>query len=124
MLIVKSLYGLTTSAARWHEELSRTLHSMGFSPSKADSDIWMKDCGTHYEYICTWVDDIICSSKDPLALLTDFRLRANYTLKGVGEPRYYLGGDHGRVRSNLLPTESMPTFSLSAKAYILNVCEK
>ena len=30
MLIIKSLYGLTTSAARWYEELSRTLTKMGF----------------------------------------------------------------------------------------------
>ena len=74
--------------------------------------------------ISTWVDDSICSSKDPLALLTDFRMRANYTLKGVGEPRYYLGGDYGRVSSKLLPTESMATFYLSAKTYIMNVCEK
>ena len=56
MLVVKSLYGLTTSAARWHEELSKTLRSMGFTPTKADHDLWLKDCGTHYEYLCTWVD--------------------------------------------------------------------
>ena len=59
MLVVKSLYGLTTSAARWHEELSKTLRSMGFTPTKADHDLWLKDCGTHYDYLCTWVDDII-----------------------------------------------------------------
>ena len=59
MLVVKSLYGLTTSAARWHEELSKTLRSMGFTPTKADHDLWLKDCGTHYEYLCTWVDDMI-----------------------------------------------------------------
>ena len=28
MLVVKSLYGLTTSAARWHEELSKTLRRL------------------------------------------------------------------------------------------------
>ena len=52
MIIVKSLYGLITSAARWHEELSATLRAMGFTPSKADSDLWLKDYSTHYEYIC------------------------------------------------------------------------
>ena len=51
MLVLKSLYGLTTSAARWHEELSNTLRGMGFKPTKADHDLWIKDCGTHYWYL-------------------------------------------------------------------------
>ena len=42
MLIMKSLYRLTMSAARWHEELSKTLRAMGFEPTKADSDLWIK----------------------------------------------------------------------------------
>ena len=98
MIIVKSLYGLTTSAARWHEELSATLRAMGFVPSKADFDLWLKDCGTHYEYICCWVDDIICCSRNPQALLHEFIIQANNTLKGGGAPRYYLGGDYGRIK--------------------------
>ena len=35
---------------------------MGFEPSKADFDLWIKDFGTHYEYICVYVDDIIAAS--------------------------------------------------------------
>ena len=124
MIIVKSLYGLTTSAARWYEELSATLRAMGFHPSKADSDLWIKDCGTHYEYICSWVDDVICCSKDPAALLNKFRTRANYTLKGVGAPRYYLGGDYGRINNKRFTNEKGETCYLSAKTYIENVCEK
>ena len=112
------------SAARWHEELSQTLRSMGFEPTKADSDLWIKDCGTHYEYICTWVDDVIVSSKHPSALLDEFIIRAQYILKGIGAPRYYLGGDYGRVNSNLLPNKSKSTCYLSAKTYINNVCSK
>ena len=39
MLIVKSLYGLTTSAACWHEELSTSLRSLRFKPSYVDQDV-------------------------------------------------------------------------------------
>ena len=92
---------------------------MGYIPSKADSDLWMKDCGTHYEYICTWVDDILAASKDADAVLKQFIEKASYTLKGVGQPTYYLGGDFGRIRSKLLPRGS--TCYLSAKTYIENV---
>ena len=106
MLVVKSLYGLTTSAARWHEELSKTLRSMGFTPTKADHYLWLKDCGTHYEYLCTWVDDIIVASKDAKAILEEFKTKAKYTLKGVGTPSYYLGGNFGRLDTTLLPLQA------------------
>ena len=40
---------------------------MGFQPSKADPDIWMKptDDGQAYEYIAVYVDDLCVASKDP-----------------------------------------------------------
>jgi len=37
---------------------------MGFIPSKAERDIWMRDCGDHYEYIAVYVDDLLIASKD------------------------------------------------------------
>ncbi len=51
MIIDKGLYGLRSSGARFHEHLARKLRSMGFTPSKANSDLWIKDCQTHYEYV-------------------------------------------------------------------------
>jgi hypothetical protein len=43
-LLVIVLYGLQTSAARWHDCFADTLH------------VWMKDCSTpHYEFICVYV---------------------------------------------------------------------
>ena len=51
LIIYGSKYGLRSSAARWHEYLSETLGKMGFKPSKADPDLRIKDCGTHYEYV-------------------------------------------------------------------------
>ena len=116
MLVLKSLYSLTTFAARWHEELSKTLRGMEFTPTKADHHLWIKDCGTHYEYLCTWVDDIVVASKDAMAILNEFKIKAKYTLKGVGEPSYYLGGNFGRLNTTLLPGKKSTCF-LSARIY-------
>ena len=121
--ILKSLYGLTISDARWHEELSKSLRGMGFTPTKADHDLWFKNCGTHYHYLCTWVDDIVVASKDAVAILNEFKTKAKYTLKGVGEPSYYLGGNFGRITTIILPDKKSTCF-LSARTYIENVCEK
>jgi hypothetical protein len=62
---MKALYGLQTSGARFHEKFADTLMDMGFLPCKADPDVWMKDCGTHYEYVCVWVDNLAVMMKDP-----------------------------------------------------------
>ena len=64
---------------------------MGFKPSKADLDLWIRDKGTHYEYIGTYVDDLLIASKNPAKIIED--LKQCYILKGVGIPEYYLGAD-------------------------------
>ena len=67
LIVDKSLYGLKTSAARFHEHLSAKLRQMGYKPSKADPDLWMKrDKHGFFEYIVRYVDDIINFLKDPL----------------------------------------------------------
>ena len=92
LIIDKSLYGLKTSGARFHEHLSVKLQELGFKPSKADPDLWMrKHPEGHYEYIACFVDDVIAFSKDPMKIMEE--LKQTYVMKGVGAPRYYLGGD-------------------------------
>ncbi len=112
LVIVKALYGLRTSGARFHEKFADTLHDMGFFPCKADQDVWMKDCGTHYEYVCVWVDDLAVMMKDPSLFFEGLRLR-NYKLKGVGDIHYHLGGDFSRDPDG--------TLAWGAKTYIKRV---
>ena len=92
MLIDKGLYGLASSAARFHDKLSSTLRDMGFVPSKADYDLWMRKQDDHYEYIATWVDDLLVFSKKPMEIINT--IKETYDLKGVGAPEYYLGSDY------------------------------
>ena len=92
LIIDKSLYGLKTSGARFHEHLSTQLQKLDFKPTKADPDLWMrKHLDGYYEYIAWFVDDVIAFSKDPLKIMKE--LEKTYVMKGVGAPRYYLGGD-------------------------------
>ena len=92
MIIDKGLYGLKTSSARFHESLSAKLRKMGFRPSKADFDLWVRPMEDHYEYVATYVDDILAFSKDPMSIIEE--VRKDYMLKGVGKPEYYLGGNY------------------------------
>jgi hypothetical protein len=62
LIIDKSLYGLKTSAARFHEHLSESLLRLGFNKTKNDPDLWMVDKSSNYEYLATYVDEILIRS--------------------------------------------------------------
>jgi hypothetical protein len=56
---------------------------MEFFPCKADPDVWLKDCDTHYEYICVYVDDIMMMGKAPATFFKDLTEKYKYNLKGA-----------------------------------------
>ena len=102
LIIVRALYGLKTSGARWHDRFADTLRNEGFTPCKADSDVWMrKTTGiieSHhlYEYICVYVDDLAMAMQDPAAFCEILKNKYNYKLKGDGPLKYHLGCDFDR----------------------------
>ena len=96
LIIVKALYGLRTSGARFHERLADTLRDMGFFPSRADPDLWIRDAGDCYEYVCVYVDDLMAIMKAPQKFFDELAEKYKYILKGVGIPEYHLGGNFGR----------------------------
>jgi hypothetical protein len=85
------LYGLKTSAARFHENLSESLLGLGFTKTKHDPDLWMVDKSLHYEYLATYVDDVLIWSKDRMEVIKSSEKA--YMLKSVDIPEYYLGGN-------------------------------
>ena len=92
LIIDKSIYGLQSSGARFHELTTLHFRKMGFTPTKADPDLLMrKHKDGHYEYLTRFVDDVISFAKDPLLIMKELEKR--FLMKGVGAPRYYLGGD-------------------------------
>ena len=66
-IIVRALYGLTTSAERFRTMLADFLRTLEFTTSRFDRDIWMRlmDDKTGYDYICTHVDDFKAVAKNP-----------------------------------------------------------
>ena len=93
---------------------------MKYLPSKADPDLWIKDCGTHYEYIARYVDDVLAFGKDPMSMILE--LCKDYILKGIGQPEYYLGGDV--IELNPTWHSLGIQYSLSAKTYCTNIITK
>jgi hypothetical protein len=69
LIIDESLYGLKTSAARFHEPLSESLLRLGFKKTKHEPELWMVDKSLHYEYLATYVNDLLIWIKDPMAVI-------------------------------------------------------
>ena len=68
LIINKVLYGLKSSGTRWHERLFDVLSEIGWTPCKADQDVWMKENDGLWEYIAVYVDDLCIALKSPAKL--------------------------------------------------------
>ena len=103
LVIEKALYGLRTSGARFHAKFADTLRALGFTPTYADPDVWIRDAGNCYEYVVVYVDDILTALKDPKTFYDALQSDPwNYKLKNVEEPKYHLGGDFFRDKDGTL----------------------
>jgi hypothetical protein len=94
LVIVRALYVLRTSGARWRERYAYVMRIMDFCPCKVDPDcVWMKDCGTYYEYVLVYVNDLMFIGKKPQAFFDSLTTDHDFKLKGVGKTSYHLVGD-------------------------------
>jgi len=101
----RALYGLRSSGAAWHSTFSDTLRDLGFFPSKADPDVWMRDAGDCYEYIAVYTDHLLVAMKDPATFVDILESDPyNYTLKGDRNdiPKTHLGGSFSRDEDGTL----------------------
>jgi Reverse transcriptase (RNA-dependent DNA polymerase) len=94
LLIYRALYVLRSSGLCWHQWFSDVLRSMGFTPSKAEADIWMRQNNDLYEYIAVYVDDLLIAAKDPAEVVKILSEKHKFKLKGVGTLTYHLGCDY------------------------------
>ena len=98
VLIVRALYGLKSSGARWRDHMAQTLRDGGFQSCLADPDVWMKprvkpNGDKYWEYILCYVDDLLVVSHAPQETMD--MLSEKYTLKAgsVKPPDAYLGAE-------------------------------
>jgi len=117
LIIDKALYGLKSAGASWHAKLADNLCDMGFRPSKADYNLWIRQMEDHYEYVAVIVDDLLIMSKSPETITGTLSELFGYELKGLGTPEYYSGADMEYIPE----TDS---WAMSAKTYINSISEK
>ena len=119
VMIVRAMYGLKSSGARWRDHMAGTLRSGGFQSCKADPDVWMRrnskpDGSTYWEYVLCYVDDVLVVSHEPRKVV-DY-LNTAYTLKpdSIKEPDEYLGT---QIRKYEL-SGRLTTWAMSSDLYV------
>ena len=81
LIFNKALYGLKSSGKRWAEIFYDIIKGMGFTPSKADPCVLMREnkalkC---YEYLAIYVDDLCIAAQNPGQIIQT--LKRDYKLK-------------------------------------------
>jgi hypothetical protein len=88
----KALYGLKKAPRSWHACLSSVLTDLGFTPSTADTSLFILRHPDIILYLLVYVDDIIVVSSSATA--TDrlvHQLGTSFALKDLGSLHYFLG---------------------------------
>ena len=98
LIFNKALYGLKSSGKRWAERFYDIIKDMGFTPSKADPCIWMREnrklkC---YEYVATYVDDLCIAAQNPGKIIQTLKKDYKLKVKGDGPLSHHLGADYTR----------------------------
>jgi hypothetical protein len=70
------------------------LRSLEFVPSKAETDIWMRENDRLYEYIAVYVDDLLIAASNPEEIISQLQEQRKFKLKGVGFLSYHLRCDY------------------------------
>jgi len=76
----------------------------------------MKDRDTHYDYIVSWVDDVLVVSNQPKDILASIQKVVH--LKNVGTPNYFLGADMGETK------HPEKVFAIGNNTYCQQILEK
>jgi len=114
LVICKALYGLRTSGLHWHERFADCLRAMGFTPSKAEPDIWLHHSDDKYEYIAVYVDDLAIAARDPKQIIEMLMTKYKFKLKGTGPISFHLGMDFFRDDHGVL--------CMAPRQYIEKMC--
>ena len=87
----KALYGLKQAPRTWYGRIDNFLSSLGFTKSKADSNLYYKVDDGNPVMLLLYVDDFFVTVMDQLIADTKRNLVAKFEMKDLGMMHYFLG---------------------------------
>jgi histone deacetylase 1/2 len=118
--LTKALYGLKQAPRAWHARLATALRAHGFTPSAADSSLFLLQKTAVTMYLLVYVDDIILVSSSQFAANALIRsLGADFAVKDLGQLHYFLGVEVASRGAGLVMTQKKYSLDLLQRAGML-----
>ena len=119
MVVKMALYGLKSSGAAFRAKLAGLLNDIGYTPSKADPDVWMRaaikpDGTEYYEYVLCYVDDVLAISQDPMRTIEGIQSMFKLKDDKAEPPDIYLGATLEQVETQ----GGTKCWSMSSEQYV------
>jgi len=89
--LYKALYGLQQAPSLWFHKLIATLISLGFSPTKSDTSLFLHFTNDTTLFVLIYVDDILITGNSTLPFNSSSNLNQHFALKNLGSLQYFLG---------------------------------
>jgi histone deacetylase 1/2 len=102
----KALYGQKQAPRAWYSRLSFKLRDLGFTPSKADTLLFLFNKPGISIFVLVYVDDIIVTSSSDYAVTALVQdLNKNFAIKDLGDLHFFLGIEVKKMPHGLLLTQ-------------------
>ena len=112
-LLQKSLYGLKQASRQWFAKLTTALQSQGFSQSKNDYSLFLKNHLHSFTAVAVYVDDILITGNDQ-SVISHLKLHLHqmFSIKDLGKLHYFLGIEVGYLTNGIALTQQKFTKEL------------
>jgi hypothetical protein len=87
----KALYGLKQAPNTWYGRIDNFLMSLGFTKSKADSNLYYKVVDSGLVILLLYVDDLFLIGDEKLITESKRKLATEFEMKDLGMMHYFLG---------------------------------
>jgi hypothetical protein len=87
----KALYGLKQDPRAWYGRIHSFLTRLGFTKSKADSNLYFKIMDNELVILLLYVDDLFLTGEEKLIAECKRRLASEFEMKYLGLMHYFLG---------------------------------
>jgi hypothetical protein len=87
----KALYGLKQAPRAWYGRIDSFLTSLGFTKSKADSNLYFKVMNDEPMILLLYVDDLFLTGEEKLITECKKRHASEFEMKDLGLMPYFLG---------------------------------